>query len=268
MSSTLPQVRWDPRDYANSSAAQEKWARELISRIKWRGDERVLDVGCGDGRLTADLAKQAPDGQVVGIDASEDMIAHANETHTIQAHPNLRFIHMDARAIELAEQFDLVFSNAALHWVDDHPGFLRGAASVLRSGGRLMVSCGGKGNADDVYAAVRAEMRSPKWRQYFRGLKKPYFFNAPKDYEEWLPDAGFQTTNVRLVEKDSVYESTEGFEGWFRTTWLPYTQRVPDGQRDEFVRCVCRRYEAIRPADADGRVHVGMVRLEIDAIRE
>lgn len=267
MTSRAPQVRWDPRDYAASSASQAKWARELMGRIEWRGDERVLDVGCGDGRLTAELAQRVPQGGVTGIDASEEMIAHASETHPVEDYPNLRFLRMDAREIELTEQFDLVLSNAALHWVDDHPAFLHGAATALRGGGRLLVSCGGKGNADEVYAAVRAEMRAPAWRQYFRGLSKPYFFHAPSDYERWLPQAGFQATEIRLVAKDSVYEDAEGFEGWFRTTWLPYTQRVPEEQREAFVASVTRRYETIRPADADGRVHVRMVRLEIDAIR-
>jgi trans-aconitate methyltransferase len=140
--------------------------------------------------------------------------------------------------IQPDEKFDIVFSNAALHWVDDHRAFLRGAASVLRSGGRLIVSCGGKGNAHDVFLVLRPEMRLKRWREFFRRTEKPYFLYSPADYEKWL-----------------------------RSTWLPYTQRVPENLREEFIGVVTDRYVAKHPPDADGRVHVRMMRLEIAAVK-
>ena len=98
---------------------------------------------------------------------------------------------MDARQLRFAQKFDLVFSNAALHWVDDHPAFLSGASTCLRSGGHLVVSCGGKGNAQDVFVALRPELRLKPWSKYFRKLEKPYFFHRPAEYEKWLPRFGF-----------------------------------------------------------------------------
>jgi trans-aconitate 2-methyltransferase len=163
--------------------------------------------------------------------------------------------------------FDIVFSNAALHWVDDHRAFLRGAASVLRPGGRLIVSCGGKGNAHDVFVALRPEMRLKRWRGFFRRLEKPYFFYSPADYEKWLPRFGFKSRGVRLSSKDAVYAGRDGFAAWLRTTWLPYVQRVPENLREEFIAAVTDRYIARHPLDDARRVHVRMMRLEIDAIR-
>ena len=110
-------VQWDPRDYAVNSSSQALWAQELMERVDWRGDEVVLDVGCGDGRLTAELAARVPSGRVLGIDSSAEMVAHAQRTHPSVAYPNLRFARMDAAAIQLPREYDLVFSNAALHWV-------------------------------------------------------------------------------------------------------------------------------------------------------
>jgi trans-aconitate 2-methyltransferase len=312
-------MKWNAADYAAHSAVQQTWARELITQLHLRGDERVLDVGCGDGKVTAEIAHAVPRGLAVGVDASLHMIAFAQKTFPPKKNPNLAFQVCDARKISpvalfaggtvapdlfpgaLASRrrvpvvpagsafaglrpdrrrrsqvqgegvenapFDIVFSNAALHWVDDHQAFLRGAASVLKAGGRLVVSCGGKGNAHEVFLALRPEMRLKHWRPFFRKLAAPYFFYRPADYEKWLPQAGFRTRRVKLSPKDAVYPGCDGFAAWFRTTWLPYTQRVPENLREEFIAAVTDRYLARHPPDADGRVHVRMVRLEIDAVK-
>jgi trans-aconitate 2-methyltransferase len=262
-----PTAEWNAADYAVNSAPQQSWARELITRCNLRGNEHILDVGCGDGKVTAEIAHAVPRGMVVGIDTSPQMIEFARRTYPRSKFPNLEFHAMDARQIHFARQFDFIFSNAALHWVDDHPAFLRGAASVLRPGGRLVVSCGGRGNAHDVFVATRPEMRLKRWREFFRRMGKPYFFHSPEDYEKWLPRFGFKTPGVRLSPKDAVFNGREGLAAWLRTIWLPYVQRVPADLREEFIAGVTKRYVAKHPPDGAGRVHVRMVRLEIDAIK-
>jgi trans-aconitate methyltransferase len=261
--------QWNPADYAANSAVQQAWAREVIARLHLRGDERILDVGCGDGKVTEEMARAVPRGRVLGVDASAEMIAYARATFPPAKVFNLEFQIGDAREIGgLKERFDLVFSNAALHWVDDHEAVLRGAAAVLRPGGRLAVTCGGQGNAQDVFAALRPELRSPRWREFFRKLPPPYFFHAPADYHQWLRRAGLRVNNVRLTPKDATYAGAEGLASWLRTTWLPYVQRVPENRREEFIAAVTRRYLAKHPPDAAGQVQVRMVRLEIEAERE
>jgi len=261
-------AKWNAADYAANSIVQQTWARELIAGLKLRGDEYVLDVGCGDGKVTAEIARHLPDGAATGVDASPQMIEFAQKTFPASKHRNLNFRVMDAREIHFTDRFDLVFSNAALHWVEDHQAFLRGVASVLRSGGRLVVSCGGKGNAQDVFVAARPEMRLKPWREFFRGMGKPYFFYTPEDYEKWLPRFGFKTLGVRLAPKDATYVGRDGFAAWMRTTWLPYVQRVPENLREQFIAGVTDRYLTKHPPDAEGRVHVRMVRLEIDAVKQ
>jgi len=263
----VPSAKWDPAEYAANSSVQQAWARELIDRLKLRGDEHVLDVGCGDGKITAEIARAVPKGSVTGMDASPPMIEFAKKTFPPGKFGNLRFRCMDARHIRFERRFDLLFSNAALHWVDDHQTFLRGASAVLNPGGRLVVSCGGKGNAQDVFLALRPEMRLKRWRGFFRKIPTPYFFYAPSDYEKWLPKAGFEVQRVKLVPKDAVYPGAKAFATWLRTTWLPYVQRVPENLREEFITEIVQRYLAKHPVDADGKVHVKMVRLEIEASR-
>jgi trans-aconitate methyltransferase len=136
---------------------------------------------------------------------------------------------------------------------------------VLRPGGRLLISCGGKGNAQDVFLALRPELRHKRWSKFFHNLEKPYFFHAPGDYQNWLPKYGFVSRHIGLAPKDAVYEGPDKFVAWFRTTWLPYTQRVPEALREEFIAAVTARYVAKHPPDAENKIHVRMVRLEIDA---
>jgi trans-aconitate methyltransferase len=205
---------------------------------------------------------------VLGVDASPEMIAFAQKTFPTAKTANLKFQICDARKLDgIGGPFDLVFSNAALHWVDDHEAILRGAAAVLKPGGRLVVSCGGKGNAHDVFLALRPEMRRERWRKFFRNLPAPYFFYSPGDYAKWLPKFGFQKHELKLTPKDATYAGAEGFATWVRTTWLPYVQRVPENLREEFIAAATRRYLAKHPPDAEGKVHVRMVRLEIDAVK-
>ena len=261
-------MKWDAADYAANSVVQQTWAREIIAKLHLRGDEHILDVGCGDGKITAELARAVPRGFVVGIDASPQMIAFAKKTFPAKKFPNLKFQICDARKIpasKLGGKFDFIFSNAALHWVDDHEKFLRSAGSVLTTGGRLMVSCGGKGNAHDVFLALRPEMRLKRWREFFRRMPLPYFFYSPGDYEKWLPKFGFKINTLKLAPKDATYAGADGFATWLRTTWLPFVQRVPENLREEFIQAVTERYVAKHPPDAENRIHVRMVRLEIEA---
>jgi len=255
-------AKWNAAEYAANSVVQQTWARELISSLNLRGDEHILDVGCGDGKVTSEIARALPRGSVTGVDASPQMIKFAKKTF-----PNLKFHVMDAREVKFVRKFDFIFSNAALHWVDDHQAFLRGAASVLKSGGRLVVSCGGRRNAHDVFVAMCPAMRNRLWREFFRKMPMPYFFYAPEDYEKWLPKSGFKPLRVELVPKDAIYDGAEGFATWLRTTWIPFVQRVPENLREEFIAAVTERYVAKHPLNADGKVHVKMVRLEIDAVK-
>jgi trans-aconitate 2-methyltransferase len=266
-SSPTKPIAWDAADYAANSVVQQTWARELIAKLNLRGDEHILDVGCGDGKVTAEIARAVPRGSVTGADASPPMIEFAKKNFPAKAFPNLRFRVMDARNIKFDRQFDLVFSNAALHWVDDHAAILRGASAVLKPGGGLAISCGGKGNADDVFTALRPEMRLKRWREFFKTMPSPYFFYAPADYEKWLPKFGFKIHGLKLAPKDAAYNGAEGFATWLRTTWIPYVQRVPENLREEFIATVTQRYVAKHPPDAENKVHVLMVRLEIDAIK-
>ena len=259
--------RWNPEEYAKHSTAQLAWARELIARLKLRGDESLLDVGSGDGKVTAEIAVALPRGRVVGLDGSPEMAEFARAHYDAGRFPNLEFVCMDARRIELNRRFDIVFSNAALHWIGDHPAVLNGLSRIMRRGARLIISCGGRGNAADMLEAIAAVTAGDGWRKYFAGFVFPYHFYGPDEYSRWLPEAGLSPLRVELVPKNMPQPGAEGLAGWIRTTWLPFTERVPESKREAMIQEVVSRYLGRFPVDVAGDAYVKMVRLEVEALK-
>ena len=141
----LSSFTWNPADYHKNSSSQKVWARELIEKLGLSENERVIDIGCGDGSMTAAIASRVPEGVVTGIDSSEEMIRFAKKQFPPRMYPNLSFVCMDARNLIFTEKFDVAFSNAALHWITDHRPVLAGIACALCSGGMLVIQMEEKG---------------------------------------------------------------------------------------------------------------------------
>lgn len=259
---------WSAEQYESSSQNQKKWGAELVAMLDIKGDEKVLDIGCGDGKLTAMIAQKLPQGLAVGIDSSADMIALSKKNFTTETHPNLRFVTKDARDLDFDNVFDIVFSNACLHWIIDHMPVLRGIRQSLKPGGRMLVQMGGEGNAAKIIEVVEALINIPKWSGYFGNFEFPYGFHNPENYRKWLTALDFTVNRVELVPKDMVQENKQGLASWIRTTWLPYTHAVPEHHREEFIDELAERYIQQNPVRNDGMIHVAMVRLEVDAYKK
>ncbi|MFZ3148417.1 MAG: methyltransferase domain-containing protein [Methanothrix sp.] len=255
--------KWDPADYLKSSSAQYNWAMALIAGLKLHGDERILDIGCGDGRITAHLAGLVPNGSVLGVDLSPEMICFAADQHG--NHLNLSFQVADASELHFSEKFDLVVSFACLHWIKDHLSVLKSVQQSLVPGGRFLMQCGGRGNAARILDLTGDLTTSPLWEEYFSGFSFPYNFYGPEEYGTWLAEAGLRPLRAELVAKDMIHQGQEGLEGIIRNTWLPYTERLPVHLRDEFVKEIAGRYLERYPLDENGQAHVQMMRLEVEA---
>jgi len=258
--------KWNADDYAKNSSAQLQWAQELISKLALQGYESVFDIGCGDGKVSAQLAQVVKNGNVLGIDLSEGMIRFASEQFPTTKIPNLSFLHMDATDIHLSERFDIAFSNATLHWVRNHAAVLRSVHSCIKAGGKILFQMGGRGNVTEVFSAIQAVLQQhPQWIQYFENFTPPYHFYGPEEYETWLLESSFRPGRVELVPKDMQHQGTKGLTGWLRTTWFPYTDCLPSELRDAFLAEVVETYTTIHPIDALGNTYVKMVRLEVEA---
>jgi trans-aconitate 2-methyltransferase len=256
---------WNPRDYAQHSRGQEAWAQELLALLHLRPNDVVLDIGCGDGRTTRAIAKRVPEGRVVGVDLSAEMVAHAAAEHCHPPINNLRFAQADAAALPFTSEFSAVFSNATLHWVPDQRAAVHGIARALQPDGRVVAQFGGQGNVAEVIAAFEHVSGGPRWRSLAVPGELPYRFHSATTYESWLREAGFDIQECRLIPKDMVHQDTAAFIGWLRTAWHPYTAGVPLELRDAFLEETARHYLSGHPPDAQGHVHAASVRLQVRA---
>lgn len=257
--------QWDARDYRESSSAQLQWARELLSTLQLSGNERILDIGCGDGKITAEIAKRLSSGSVLGIDSSEEMISFSIENFPQGEYRNLDFKLADAQKLPFDSEFDVVFSNATLHWVRDHVNVLQGIKKSLKPGGRILLQMGGRGNAAALFTVLDSVLVKDRWGNFFRDFSFPYGFYGVDDYRMWLKQAGLKEKRIELIPKDMAQKGKDGLASWIRTTWLPYTQRVPEALQDDFIQEIVDRYTEEFPPDSEGLIHVSMMRLEVEA---
>ena len=259
--------KWDATDYQKNSEVQLTWGKELIAKLDLHGNEHILDIGCGDGKVTAEIAAHVPGGKVVGIDSSSDMTDLACTTFPVTDFPNLRFLQMDARELTFSNEFDIIFSNAVLHWVDDHRKVLSGIYKGLKTPGKILLQMGGRGNVAAMMAVMRSITDKAQWKEYFEEFMSPFYFCSVAEYSDWLKETGFEPVRLELIPRDMTHRGREGFLGWIRTIWHPFIHRVPESKHQEFIRQAADLYLTNHPMDMEGLVHIDVVRLEVEAVK-
>ena len=258
---------WNAEDYAKHSTAQFEWAKELIPKLKLEGNEHLLDIGCGDGKVTAVLSTLLKSGEVTGIDSSQKMVSLAKRSFPQNEYPNLNFLIMDARKLAFKEQFNIVFSNATLHWIVDHHALLAGVRDSMRKNGRILFQMGGKGNAQQIFSALAEMLKEKRWKPFFENFEFPYGFYDSTEYMKWLLESGLKPDRVELIAKDMSLNGREGLMGWIRTTWMPYTQKVPAKLQEQFIEEIADKHLQNHPIDEKGKAHLKMMRLEVQATK-
>jgi len=260
----MEKVDWNPTAYAGNSTAQEGWGEELHGKLRLRGDETIVDIGCGDGRLTARLARRVPRGRVLGIDASETMVQHARATWGQV--PALEFRRADASSFRLEFQADVLVSNAVLHWVADLRPVFQACREALKSDGRILFQMGGVGNVSRLEDAAERVLARDPWREWFpAGMPRVWTMHSPEEAVRDLQAAGLAPLRAELLERDMVHADPVAMLGWMRSTWFSAVAPAPEAQREELLAQIRDAYLEECPPDAGGRTHVRMVRLEVEA---
>ena len=230
-------VEWDAKTYHEVAAPQEEWAREVLARLDLRGDETVLDAGCGSGNVTRLLLERLPEGRVIGVDGSSQMIDHARE-ELADFGDRVELIVSDLLALDLDEDVDAVFSSATFHWIPDHELLFQRLFAALRPGGVIEAQCGGEGNIAEFKRAIEAVEGDERFSAYLRGVPDLYFFASVGDTRDRLERAGFEVSAAGVwLEKRTVQPPDP--ERFARTVGLSkHMALLPEELHDEFVAAV------------------------------
>jgi trans-aconitate 2-methyltransferase len=242
-------LEWDARTYDSLDLPHKRWGRDALERLRLRGDETVLELGCGSGRDTERLLQALPHGRVVALDGSHKMIAQLRE-RLGDGDGRLQVLYRDLREpFELEDRFDAVMSVATLHWLPDHEHVFSELARVVRPGGRLSIDAGGHGNTSEFLKVVGGgEQSSRFWN----------FADIPETRGR-LREAGFQDVAVRLVADEARFGDRVQLEAFVATVMLAAALReMPAQERAGFVLSVCDRLP--EPV-------IDYVRLKIEATR-
>ena len=186
--------------------------------MQFRGNERILDLGCGDGALTALLAARVPQGSVLGIDASQSMI-DAALNHRL---PNLAFQLKDINNLDYEDEFDLVFSNASLHWVKNHQALLHRTYISLKKGGLLRLNFAAAGNCATFTKIVKATMEIPQYGRYFLNFEWPWYMPETEEYQTLMKKLPYREVKVWGENADRYFPDADSI-----TKWIDQPSLVP-----------------------------------------
>jgi SAM-dependent methyltransferase len=241
---------WSPSDYQQNAAFVPALGAPMLGLLAAQAGERILDLGCGDGVLTAQIVESGA--EVVGVDASPEMVAVARGKG-LDAHV------VDAAALRFDSEFDAVFSNAVLHWIPDADAVLRGVSRALRPGGRFVAEFGGHLNVAAISTGIRAVFKA-------RGLALawPWYYPTPEAYGQKLVAAGFVVRSIALVPRPTPLPTD--LDGWLRTFGGAIFSGLPETARDAVRNDIV---ELLRPVlcDASGNWTADYVRLRVVAVK-
>ncbi len=254
---------FDGKKYGKAAGHQREWGARLISELGLKGDEHVLDLGCGDGFLTALLAELLPDGEVMGIDAARGMI----DVAVLKEKPNLRFRRLDIDNLDYENQFDLVFSSATLHWIKDHRRLLRNVHRALRADGRIRFNFAGDGNCSHFISVVREAMKLGEFRSFFAEFEWPWYMPSVREYEVLAGSSGLRDFHVWGENADRFFPDAETMVRWIdQPSLVPFIAAVPDPAKASFRDFVVRRMRE-ETKQEDGRFFETFRRINVSGTK-
>jgi trans-aconitate methyltransferase len=256
---------FDGERYGQASAHQKEWGTTVIAELSLQGTEHVLDLGCGDGALTARIAALVPRGHVLGIDASQGMIAAAQP----KARENLRFVRMDINSLSFSGEFDVAFSNATLHWVKDHQRLYKSVGRALRPGGRIRFNFAAQGNCSHFFRVIQQALSQAEFCAYFAGFEWPWYMPAVDEYTALVESSGLSDVRVWGENADRFFADAGAMIRWIdQPSIVPFLVCVREKQKREFRDHVVRRmldetkqsdgrfFETFRRVNVSGRKQV------------
>ena len=248
-------ISWNAQGYEKDFSFVPAYGAAVMDLIDAEPGASYLDLGCGNGTLTAELAARGLD--VVGMDASPEMIGLARATH-----PELRFVLGDATSFRLESPVDVVFSNAMLHWIDAelHPAALACVAAALAPGGQFVFECGGYGCGARIHEAL-----AQAFARHGLSYEMPFYFPTVGEYAPLVEAAGMRVTDAFLFDRPTALKGPDGMADWIRM----FVRRPFEGMDPTLeAELVSEAVEALRPEMLrDGTWYADYVRLRMRAVK-
>lgn len=255
---------WKGAEYAKNSESQKSSAEDFMQNLNLKGFDAILDVGCGDGKITAAIARALPAGEVVGVDISPSMIAFANQSFS--EYPNLKFLAQDAAKIDYENRFDLITSFTVMQWVLEQKKALECFWRALKHDGEIWIQMP-TGLPNAMEQALHRLLHSQKWSSYFTDFSPPWKFYSLEEYADLLAATHFTPTKLQTVTKHEKFPSRAAFHGFLKQ-WFPYLRPLPDSLKEPFLQELLDAYLEILPSDEKGAVRFIVTRLEVEAKKE
>jgi trans-aconitate methyltransferase len=226
---------FDGNKYAIASTHQKEWGAKLISGLHLKGNEHILDLGCGDGALTAQLADFVPQGKVIGIDSSRGMIEAALKHQK----SNLSFAVKDINFLDYIDQFDVVFSNATLHWVKDHRLLLNNVLRSMKRDGIIRFNFAAEGNCIHFYKIIKRVMHLPNYETFFKEFIWPWYMPSILEYHALVNEFPFSEVKVWGENADRYFPDAEAMSKWIdQPSIVPFLECVEESQKHTFRNTV------------------------------
>jgi trans-aconitate 2-methyltransferase len=231
---------WNAEVYHRVSNPQFDWGIVVLERLPLRGDEFVLDVGCGTGRLTERLLDRLPRGRVLAIDLSANMVASAREYLVPRHGRRVMLAIADAAALPIRECADAIFSTATFHWVVDHSSLFKSLHSAVKPGGRLVAQCGGRRNLARIHHRLDAMRTRPEYAPYFTGWRDPWEFTDAATAAQRLTEAGFIEIDTSVEFSPVVLQDAASFAAFVTNVICrPYLAHLPEAAlRERFIESI------------------------------
>ncbi len=254
---------WKGDEYAKNSESQKSSAEKFINGINLQGVTSVLDVGCGDGKITAAMAKALPDGEVIGIDISPSMIDFAHSAFS--NYSNLTFLVQGAAQVNFHQKFDLITSFTVMQWVLEQKQALEGFKESLKPNGRLCIQMP-TALPSAMEQALDQTLSSEKWKGYFTEFTAPWKFYQADEYRDLLMETHFVPVRVETYTKHEKFPSRTVFQEFLKQ-WFPYLRPLPADLKEPFLTELLDRYLQLLPVDENGQVSFIVTRLEVEATK-
>ncbi|WP_321430541.1 methyltransferase domain-containing protein [uncultured Methanolobus sp.] len=255
---------FDGEKYEKFSAPQQEWGSKVMDELGLKGSEHILDLGCGNGLLGAKLAAKVPDGKVIGIDSSASMLEQAQKHRT----DNLEFLLRDINDLDFEDKFNVVFSNAALHWVADHSLALGQIYRSMKSGGIMRVQFAGEGNCLNLISVLKDAMSSPDFKDDLSSFDWPWYMPGVEEYKKLLVESGFEDLRVWMENADRNFPDEESYVGWIdQPSIVPFVSFLPGNKALHFREHVVREAKKIAVQE-DGTYFEYFRRLNVYAIKK